>query len=90
MEDAREGAPVYQHAVRVQPAQLFASGLLPPSDSKQEFPLSVNDLRLREGAQAVDAGVPLHNINDGFVGKAPDLGAYELGATLPHYGPRPR
>jgi hypothetical protein len=90
MEDARERAPVYRHVIRVRPAQLFASGLLPPADPKQEFPLSVNDLRLRAGAQAVDAGVSLHNINDGFAGKAPDLGAYELGATLPHYGPRPR
>ena len=24
----------------------------------------------------------------GFTGKAPDLGAYEQGAPLPHYGPR--
>ncbi len=27
-------------------------------------------------------------ITDGFAGKAPDLGAYELGAEPPHYGPR--
>ena len=38
---------------------------------------------------AVDAGVILPNINDGFVGTAPDLGAYELGQPLPTYGPRP-
>jgi len=30
----------------------------------------------------------LPNITDGFLGKAPDLGAYEYGAPLPHYGPR--
>src|SRR5690606_34760552 len=47
------------------------------------------DLRLREQSAAVDAGVPLPNITDGYTGRAPDLGAYELGAELPHYGPRP-
>jgi hypothetical protein len=48
------------------------------------------DLRLREGSAAVDAGVVLPNITDGYSGKAPDLGAYELGTELPHYGPRPQ
>jgi hypothetical protein len=46
------------------------------------------DLRLKAGSRAVDAGVVLPGITDGFTGKAPDLGAYELGAPLPHYGPR--
>jgi hypothetical protein len=30
----------------------------------------------------------LPNVNDGFSGKAPDLGALELGQQLPVYGPR--
>ncbi|HEV7714140.1 MAG TPA: hypothetical protein VGO53_01000 [Steroidobacteraceae bacterium] len=47
------------------------------------------DLRLKKGAAAIDAGVALANITDGFLGRAPDLGAYEFGAPLPHYGPRP-
>jgi hypothetical protein len=47
------------------------------------------DLRLRKGAAAIDAGTELPNITDGFLGRAPDLGAYEYGAPLPHYGPRP-
>jgi hypothetical protein len=46
------------------------------------------DFELRPGSAAVDAGVRLPNVNDGFTGKAPDLGAYELGQPLPHYGPR--
>jgi hypothetical protein len=46
------------------------------------------DLTLRKGSRAVDAGVVLPGITDGDVGRAPDLGAYELGAPLPHYGPR--
>jgi hypothetical protein len=33
--------------------------------------------------------VALPNVNDDFGGSAPDLGAYEIDAPLPHYGPRP-
>jgi hypothetical protein len=46
------------------------------------------DLRLRAGSAAVDAGLVLPNITDAYTGKAPDLGAYEYGTDLPHYGPR--
>ena len=31
----------------------------------------------------------LPGINDGFAGRAPDVGAYELGEEPPHYGIRP-
>jgi hypothetical protein len=48
------------------------------------------DLRLAPGSRALDAGVVLPGITDGFRGRAPDLGAYELGAEPTHYGPRPR
>jgi len=47
------------------------------------------DLQLRRGAKPIDAGVVLPNVNDGFQGRAPDLGAYEYGQPVPHYGPRP-
>ncbi|OGV63321.1 MAG: hypothetical protein A3K19_21910 [Lentisphaerae bacterium RIFOXYB12_FULL_65_16] len=33
------------------------------------------------GSMAIDAGVPVNGITDGFVGAAPDLGAYEYGGT---------
>lgn len=46
------------------------------------------DFRLRRTSSAVDAGVRLPNVNDDFAGKAPDLGAFELGRPLPAYGPR--
>ena len=88
MEAAKKNAPVYRNAVRTAPAALFASGARPPGDSKTKFSIRINDLRPKAASGAVDAGVPLDNINDGFKGKAPDLGAYELGQKLPHYGPR--
>ena len=46
------------------------------------------DFRLKPGSAAVDRGTPLAGITDGFSGKAPDLGALELGQAPPHYGPR--
>ncbi|MEP6962851.1 MAG: hypothetical protein ABI995_12285 [Acidobacteriota bacterium] len=47
------------------------------------------DFRLKSGSAAIDRGAPLPTITDGFAGRAPDLGALELGQTPPHYGPRP-
>jgi hypothetical protein len=46
------------------------------------------DFQLRPGSAAVDAGLRLPGINDGFTGRAPDLGAYEVGRPVPQYGPR--
>lgn len=47
-----------------------------------------SDFRLRAGSKAVDAGMILPNVNDGYRGRLPDLGAYEYGEAIPHYGPR--
>jgi hypothetical protein len=47
------------------------------------------DFRLRPGSAAVDRGVVIPNVNDGFTGSGPDLGALEVGQPLPVYGPRP-
>ena len=46
------------------------------------------NFRLKANSKAIDAGVVLPTINDGFTGKAPDLGALELNQKEPHYGPR--
>jgi hypothetical protein len=47
------------------------------------------DFSLKPGSAAVDRGIVLPNVNDGFTGRAPDLGALEVGRPAPHYGPRP-
>ena len=52
--------------------------------SPQEF-----DFSLKPRSRAVDAGEVLPNVNDGFTGRAPDLGAFERGRPMPVYGPRP-
>ena len=59
----------------------------PPEAGKTSDP-GAYDLRLRRGAKVIDAGLALPQITDGFAGKAPDLGCYELGQEQPHYGPR--
>ncbi|MGB4248595.1 MAG: hypothetical protein WBJ75_12830, partial [Pseudohongiellaceae bacterium] len=46
------------------------------------------DFSLVPGSVPVDEGVHLPNVTDGFSGAAPDLGALEVGAEMPHYGPR--
>jgi hypothetical protein len=46
------------------------------------------DFQLRPGSAAVDAGLRIPGINDDFTGRAPDLGALEVGRPVPHYGPR--
>ena len=87
-EELKEKTPAYRNAVIVDPATAFTSGLKPPEDEQKQMKVSGNDLRLKEGTAAIDAGEVLPGINDGFAGKAPDLGAYEFGAPVPHYGPR--
>ena len=88
IDDVRKDAPVEKHAVVVDAAKVFASGVGAPEDIDKQYGTEANDLRLKAGSEAVDAGVSVPNVNDGFAGKAPDLGAYELGRPLPHYGPR--
>ena len=64
--------------------------MAPPDPSKRHAVYHARDLnfRLRPGGKAVDAGVRIPTVNDGFVGEAPDLGALEAGHPQPHYGPR--
>ncbi len=48
------------------------------------------DFGLKPGSAAVDRGIAIANVTDGFTGQAPDLGALEVGRPVPVYGPRPR
>ena len=47
------------------------------------------DFRLKPGSAAVDKGLVLPTVTEGFSGRAPDLGALESDQPVPHYGPRP-
>jgi hypothetical protein len=73
------------HGIRIDHETCF-----PSLDVPGESPMSVPPqyLTLARRCPAVDAGARLPNINDGFAGRAPDLGAYEKGRPRPRYGPR--
>ncbi|MEM7221779.1 MAG: right-handed parallel beta-helix repeat-containing protein [Pseudomonadota bacterium] len=75
-------------AVWLSPWSELESGLSPPTSHEPFQEPSDNDPRLSAGSRAVDRGVVLPNINDGFSGVAPDLGCCELGQPQPHFGPR--
>jgi hypothetical protein len=53
-------------------------------------PIAAQFMTLSPGCEAIDAGAILPNINDGYAGLAPDLGAHELGQPPPQFGPRPQ
>ena len=72
------------HAVELDLAT-FAADVAYPADPFD--PPAAPALLLAEGGDAVDRGVALPGVNDGFSGDAPDLGAYELGEAAPDYGP---
>ena len=61
-----------------------------PAADKPQAVYHARDLnfQLKAGGKAVDSGTRLLNVNDDFMGKAPDLGAYEMGRPVPLYGPR--
>ena len=68
---------------------IFEKVVMPgPERRGHVYPLEGYDFRLRSSSNAVDAGVSLPNITDGFTGRAPDLGAHERGRDVPEYGAR--
>jgi hypothetical protein len=62
-----------------------------PAHARRDSPLlnsAAVDVSLQQDAAPVDAGARLPGINDDFEGEGPDIGARELGAQMPVYGPR--
>jgi hypothetical protein len=84
--DALRANTTEKHAVQLG-LDIFAAKVPYPDPGTNKWPAP--NLSLKSGSAAVDAGIVLPNLNDGFTGKAPDFGAYELGQAPPHYGPRP-
>ncbi|MDX1979899.1 MAG: right-handed parallel beta-helix repeat-containing protein [Bryobacteraceae bacterium] len=75
-----------QHG-RLLNAGTLASGINgPPEFATRRTP---QDPVLSANSLAADAAAHLPNINEGYSGAAPDLGALERGCPIPTYGPRP-
>lgn len=64
--------------------------LAPPGAANEYAVYHAMDLnfQLKGASAAVDAGVVIPTVNEDHAGRAPDLGALELGQPQPHYGPR--
>jgi len=77
---------VEKHGLRVRKEEIFEISDIPAYAAE---PFSTRRLTLKAGCAAIDVGQALPNLCDTFRGRAPDLGAYELGDPPPHYGPRP-
>ena len=88
LKDFTDATGQDKHSIAVD-FDAFVNVAIPDKSDPQRFynPEDL-DFRLRAGAVAVDAGTELPTITDGYSGKAPDLGALELNAPLPQYGPR--
>jgi len=76
----------YEANGRILDNQTFATPLVLPADYTTFW--SGVDVTLGQSSLAIDAGQVLPNINDGFSGGAPDMGALELGGAVPTYGVR--
>jgi nitrous oxidase accessory protein NosD len=74
------------HGIRMNYASCFENLNVPGFP-----PVSVppQTLTLKADCNAIDAGAIVSNVNDGFTGMAPDLGAFEFGVPLLQFGPRP-
>lgn len=85
LESFSKAAGIEAHAVRVHRAETFD---IADVIAYAKTPFTEQRLTLKEKCNSIDAGVAVPNLSDRFNGQAPDLGAYEWGAPLPHYGPR--
>jgi hypothetical protein len=74
-----------KHAVQVG-LDVFAAAVAYPASPVTV--LATPDLRISGSSAAAYAGVAIPNVNDGFPGAAPSMGAFEPGDALPEYGPR--
>ena len=88
LADFRTATKQESHGIEVDYADF--EDLAPPDPAQRHAVYHAMDLnfRLKKISPAVDAGVPLPTVNDGFAGRAPDLGALEVGRPEPTYGPR--
>lgn len=88
LADLRAATTQEKHGIEVD-FDVFEQ-LSPPDPAGRHAVYHAMDLnfRLKPGGKAVDAGLVIPTVNDGFTGRAPDLGALEAGKPAPKYGPR--
>ena len=77
-----------RHSIEVDYGDFVRASAPDPKDPRRFYAPEEFDFTLRPKSRAIDAGAVLPNVNDGYTGRAPDLGAYERGRPMPLYGPR--
>jgi hypothetical protein len=83
--DLQSNSP-YEANGRILDGNTFTVPLTLPADYTTFW--SDTDVTLGQNSLAIDAALLLPNINDGYQGNAPDLGAIEHGEPMPAYGVR--
>lgn len=88
LADFRAATQQEQHGIEVDFDDF--ERMVPPDPTNRHAAYHAVDLnfRLKPSSKGVDAGVVIPTVNDGFAGRAPDLGALEVGKPAPTYGPR--
>lgn len=81
---------VESHGRRID-STAFANFKFPsPPAPEPNYYYQPQDLRPAPSCTSVvDQALLIPNVNDTYIGKGPDIGAYEAGQDLPVYGPRP-
>ena len=90
LEELQAETGLDRNSLQIEDYSIFKGAAEPPHNARGAgfvLPQQV-DLRLNGDAPIIDRAKPLPGINDGYIGEAPDIGAYEFGKPLPHYGPR--
>ena len=77
-----------RHSILLGYADLAHVGPPDRADIQRLYAPEDFDFTPAPGSPLVDAGMRLPTINDAYAGKAPDIGAIELGAQPRRYGPR--
>ena len=92
LEDFSQASGLEKNGITVD-YDVFANLMKPMHALERGLPSPVYhavdlNFKLNPNGKAVDAGVIIPNVNDNFNGKAPDLGALEVGSTVVIYGAR--
>ncbi|WP_103069678.1 immunoglobulin-like domain-containing protein [Aquimarina sediminis] len=88
ISDLRSGSGLEMHGLQFDYTTAIANVSLPTS-YENGVVLGSYDFSLSSSSPLIDKGENIPNINDNFVTDgSPDIGAYEFGQPLPHYGPR--
>lgn len=88
LADVQAATGQERHSVAASFADLVRASPPDRADVQRIYLPADYDFRPVAGSSLIDGGKRLPTINDGFDGKAPDIGAFESQVALPHYGPR--